>query len=111
LNEFISMRDLLTKEELAELLPSPREAEDHLQQPAFGNRSSSLLEQTINYWEQTVHDLQMEVRELRNRIDRLEHRQEDVKPSSLPVVFEHVPNEVQEERLSRRDRHNRGRWF
>jgi hypothetical protein len=112
LNEFKTMRDLLTEEELAELIPPLREAADLSQQPTLEDRSS-LMEQTFKYWEQTVHDLQMEVRELRNRIDRLERREEGVKPRKLPVIIEKEPDLAPDERLSRTERHrsHRGRLF
>jgi hypothetical protein len=112
LNEFKPMRDLLTEEELAELIPAPREAVDLARQQPLEDRSS-LIEQAIKYWEQTVHDLQMEVRELRNRIEKLERLKAEAEPRSLPVVLESEPDADPEERLSRteRIRSQRGRWF
>lgn len=70
-----------------------------------------LIEQAFHYWEQTVHDLQREVKELRGRIEALERMHEDPQPVrfALPAAPEAAP--PAENRQPRAERHRRSRWF
>jgi hypothetical protein len=121
-------RELLTQEELAELLPSrPEYQEDGsdslsptlpLDEPANDPTEgrSLLIEQTLKQWERTVLELRIEVRELRNRIDQLERQRVIEKPRLFPIAVEppSVPaQEPVEERLSRSNKYKSGRsrWF
>ncbi|MFC5529489.1 hypothetical protein [Cohnella yongneupensis] len=70
-----------------------------------------LIEQAFHYWEQTVHDLQRDLKELRGRIDQLERMHEDPQPVKLTLSEDAQPQLQQEGRLSRADRHRKSRWF
>jgi predicted nucleic acid-binding Zn-ribbon protein len=113
------MKDILTEDERADLIPIAQEAtnESGQEHPPVVARNQ-LLEQAMRYWEQSVHDLQKEVRELRDRIDQLERQHKNEKTRGIPVLAESVherePEQAPyEERLSRTDRmkSQRGRWF
>ena len=69
-----------------------------------------LIEQAFHYWEQTVHDLQREVRELRERLEHLERMHEDPQPVALTLP-EQPPVPEPQDRPSRLDRYRKSRWF
>ncbi|MBO9599230.1 MAG: hypothetical protein J7559_15595 [Cohnella sp.] len=69
-----------------------------------------LIEQAFHYWEQTVHDLQREVRELKGRLERIERMHEDPQPVALALP-EMPPVPEPQDRPSRLDRHRKPRWF
>lgn len=113
------MRNVVTEDELAELIPLKQEAiyDSRQEHPPVEERNR-LLEQAVRFWEQSARDLQKEVRELRDRIDRLERQQRNDKSRNIPVISEPVsePEPEQapsEDRLSRMDRlkSRRSRWF
>lgn len=70
-----------------------------------------LIEQAFHYWEQTVHDLQREVKELRGRLEKLEKMHEDPQPVKLALPEEAPVAPAIEERQPRAERHRRSRWF
>lgn len=70
-----------------------------------------LIEQAFHYWEQTVHDLQREVRELKGRIEQLERMHEDPQPVVLALPEEPPVAAEPNDRPSRLDRHRKPRWF
>jgi TolA-binding protein len=119
LDENHAIRDIVTVDELAELIPSPKIAayESPQEEPPVDVKNR-LLEQAVKFWEQSTHDLQKEVRELRDYIDRLERQNKNEKPRSISVIAEPVsepePEQAPPEKLlSRKDRHksHRIRWF
>lgn len=69
-----------------------------------------LIEQAFHYWEQTVHDLQREVKALRGRLEKLERMHEEPQPVKLALP-EATPAAATEERQSRAERHRKSRWF
>jgi hypothetical protein len=117
LDENHAIRDIVTEDELAELIPSPKIAayESPQEEPPV-DAKNRLLEQAVKFWERSTHDLQKEVREQRDYIDQLERQHKNEKPRSISVIAEQVSESVQappEEQLSRTDRHksHRIRWF
>lgn len=70
-----------------------------------------LIEQAFHYWEQTVHDLKREVRELRGRIEQLERMHEAPQPVVLALPEQPPPVVDTQDRPSRLDRRRKSRWF
>jgi hypothetical protein len=77
-------KDLLTKEELEDLLSSPPASEksSHVPPHPSSERSSDHTEITLRYWQQTVLQMQRELAELRERVDALENNPKGKTPAS-----------------------------
>lgn len=112
------MKELVTKEEneglLAGLAVSVAEASACSANSDFDiteDTGRRLIEQSFHYWEQTVHDLQREVKGLKDRIEQLERMHEDPQPVKLTLPEPPAPEEPEDSRPSRSERHRKSRWF
>ena len=113
-------RALVTKAELDGLLASPDsaapsgpETEERWPPDAGpgGDAGLRMFEQAFRHWEQTVRDLQREVKALRERVDRLE-RERAVPPFPAAAAPEPPASGGPEApRLSRVERYRKSRWF
>lgn len=113
-----AVRAIVSKSELEGLLAAPSQQVD--QENAAATTSDvgmtedagrRMIEQAFHYWEQTVHDLQREVKALRDRIEQLERLHEDPQPVKLTLPEPPTTDEPGEARLSRTERHRKSRWF
>lgn len=105
---------ILTKEELADLLFN------NSKEIASISPSSNIVEGerrdfATSYWEQIVRELQKEVQELRNRIERIESQSNDNVHRDIPYPMI-KPAELDEAlkpsmKLSRTEKHKRSTWF
>jgi hypothetical protein len=112
------MKELLSQEETEGLLAGLAVAADEV---SAGSANSDLdvtedtgrrlIEQSFHYWEQTVHDLQREVKELKDRIEQLERIHEEPQPVKLTLPEPPSPEESEDPRPSRSERHRKSRWF
>jgi hypothetical protein len=113
-------KDLLSKEEIQQLLSDVPVHDSNARKPIQANgRSGGYTEITIVYLQQTVQELQREIRELQERLESLERLQGGSTPANAPEInktqaagqqgFDPKPNIP----LSRAEKHRggRGKWF
>ncbi len=118
MHETQSMKELVSKSEIDGLLSGLVVA---VAEASAGSANSDcevteetgrrLIEQSFHYWEQTVHDLQREVKALKDRIEQLERMHEEPQPVKLTLPETPAPEETEDARPSRTERHRKSRWF